>query len=298
MRFPRGRATRQVSLAALVCASLACGTPAASPDAGSAGASAEASVAAAEPPAAGSAKAANTNVFQLGSSTSAKDAGGVSGSKIKPTPTEAAVKLFVVDQQKGPVAGVVVALTGPDGNKLFAAETDTDGYTELLVPIGKKYEITYLSLGRKDIAASVDVAHEPMQNIKLTLRFKRFEPEPGQAGGPPRFVLQGVEFDTAKATIRPESFPRLDQVVEFLTHKKSARIEISGHTDNVGKPATNKQLSQQRAEACRDYLVKKGIDKSRIEAVGHGDEKPLAPNDTPEGRQKNRRIEATELGSK
>jgi OmpA-OmpF porin, OOP family len=80
-----------------------------------------------------------------------------------------------------------------------------------------------------------------------------------------------------------------------MTHKKSARIEVSGHTDNVGKKKDNKRLSQKRADAVRAYLVSKGIDASRIDTIGYGDERPIAPNDTDQGRQKNRRIEATEL---
>ena len=108
-------------------------------------------------------------------------------------------------------------------------------------------------------------------------------------------MLKGVTFDTGKASIRDKSFPRLDTVVEYMTHKKSARIEISGHTDNVGNAKKNKKLSEKRAEACKDYLVSKGIDGGLIEAAGFSDEKPIASNDTDEGRQQNRRIEATEM---
>ena len=118
-----------------------------------------------------------------------------------------------------------------------------------------------------------------------------FEPR----GQIPPFILAGVVFDTAKATLRPESFPKLDVVVEFMKFKKSARVEIAGHTDNVGKPKANKVLSQQRAQACRSYLISRGIDGSRLEAVGHGAELPTASNDTEDGRQKNRRMEAREL---
>ena len=107
--------------------------------------------------------------------------------------------------------------------------------------------------------------------------------------------FDAVEFDTGKATIRKESYPRLDRVVEYMTHKKQSRILITGHTDNVGKKASNKALSENRAQACRKYLVDKGIDGSRVQAKGFGDERPIAPNDTPDGRQKNRRIEAEEI---
>jgi outer membrane protein OmpA-like peptidoglycan-associated protein len=111
----------------------------------------------------------------------------------------------------------------------------------------------------------------------------------------PVFVLDGVTFDTGKASIKPESFARLDGVAEYMTHKKSVKIEISGHTDNVGKPEGNKDLSLKRAQACRKYLVDKGVDGGRITAVGFGDEQPVASNDSPQGRAQNRRIEAKEL---
>jgi OOP family OmpA-OmpF porin len=226
--------------------------------------------------------------FKLQDTHTAKEAHGATASKIKPTRTEAAMKLFVVDKDKGPVKGVVIFLTGPDKTKYYADPTDSEGYTEVLVPVGKTYDITFLSLGRHEIAATVPVADEPSQSVKLTLRYKR-------EGAPKPFILDGVNFDTGKATIRPESFARLDTVVDFMVHKKDARVEISGHTDNVGKAKANKTLSEQRAQACRNYIVSKGIDKKRLDAVGFGDERPIAPNDTDEGRQKNRRIEAKEL---
>ena len=73
--------------------------------------------------------------------------------------------------------------------------------------------------------------------------------------------------------------------------KEDERYEISGHTDNVGKDADNLKLSQERAEAVKAYLVKKGIKASRIVAKGYGATRPVAENTTPEGRQKNRRTE-------
>ena len=226
--------------------------------------------------------------FVLHESDTAKEAHGASSSKIKPTRTSAAMKFVVIDKEKGPIKGVVITLTGPSGTTYYTEETDAEGYAEVLVPVGVKYDVAYLSLGRRDVAATVTVTNEPNQNVKLTLRYKRQPP-------PPPFVLSGIVFDTAKATILPESFSRLDLLVEFMKHKKRARVEIAGHTDNVGKPKANRILSEKRAQACRDYIVAKGIDASRIDALGFGDERPIAPNDTEEGRQKNRRIEAKEL---
>ncbi|HEY6724986.1 MAG TPA: OmpA family protein [Polyangiaceae bacterium] len=279
------------TIATLVLVACGGGQPAASPEAEAAPEAA--SDAAPEPDASTGAAtepgSAEGNSFELKDSDTAKDARGATESKIKPTRTEAAMKFIVVDKEKGPIPGIVVSLSAA-GKTYYTEETDATGYAEVLVPVGQKYDLVYLSLGGKDVAASVPVTNEPNQNIKLTLRYKGYEKEKE-----PRFVLSGVEFDTAKATIRPESLPRLDSVVEYMTHKKSARIEISGHTDNKGNAKTNKTLSEKRAQACRDYLISKGIDGSRIQAVGYGDERPIAPNTTEEGRQQNRRIEATEL---
>ena len=240
----------------------------------------------------------SSDEFVVRTSERSKDERPTTESKIRATKSEAAVKFTVVDKDKGPIRGIVIALTSPDGKKFYTEETNAEGYAEVLVPVGKKYDLLYLGLGRRDIAAKVAVADEPNQNLRLTLRYKRYEP-PASASAPPspepRFVLEGVTFDSGKATLREDSFERLEGVVEYMTHKKSAQIEISGHTDNAGNPKTNKLLSEKRAQACRDYLVSKGIDASRIRAVGYGDERPIATNDSEQGRQQNRRIEATEL---
>lgn len=231
---------------------------------------------------------ADAGSFQLHDTGASKSAKGAHPSKIESTKTEAAMKFFVVEKEKGPVKGVVIVLTAPDGTKYYTDETDDEGYGEVLVPVGQKYEITYLNLGRKDVAANVTVTNEPKQNVKLTLRFTRLPP-------PPPFQITGINFDTGKAVLKSGSYDKLDVVYEFLAHKKSAKVEISGHTDNVGKAKANKTLSQKRAEACRNYLTGKGLEGSRITAIGYGDEKPVAPNDTPENREKNRRIEVIEV---
>lgn len=242
----------------------------------------------------------DANEFQIRDSDTAGEARGVHPTHIESTETEAAVRFFVVDKDEGPIEGIVIKLTAPDGTEYYTLETDAKGFAEVLVPVDAKYDLTYLSLGRRDIKAQVDVPDKPNQDLKLTLRYKRHD-RPGsqaQAGdGSPgaSFVLEGIRFDTGKATLREGSHARLGEVVEYMTHKKSARIEVSGHTDNVGSAASNKTLSRKRAQAVREYLVSQGIDGSRIEAVGHGAEQPIAPNDTEEGRQKNRRIEVTEI---
>jgi outer membrane protein OmpA-like peptidoglycan-associated protein len=111
-------------------------------------------------------------------------------------------------------------------------------------------------------------------------------------------IAKQINFATGKATILKNSFPVLDNLVNLLKEYKDAKIAVEGHTDNVGNRAANKKLSQQRADAIKAYLVKKGIDASRIQAIGYGDERPAdgntdikAGNKTPQQRAANRRVE-------
>lgn len=114
-------------------------------------------------------------------------------------------------------------------------------------------------------------------------------------GCPPPLVLEGVEFDYDKATLRPEAAAILDKTADSLQHWSSANIEVAGHTDNRGSDDYNMKLSEQRAEAVRNYLISKGIAAERLIAKGYGETKPVADNDTDEGRFKNRRVELQRL---
>jgi outer membrane protein OmpA-like peptidoglycan-associated protein/tetratricopeptide (TPR) repeat protein len=106
-----------------------------------------------------------------------------------------------------------------------------------------------------------------------------------------KIALRNIFFDTGKSTLRPESNAELDRLVKLLKDVPSLKIELSGHTDNTGSASLNEKLSQERADAVVAYLVSKGIDKSRLTAKGYGSSRPVASNDTAEGRQLNRRTE-------
>lgn len=245
---------------------------------------------------------ARDDEFQLSTSDTAGQAHGERPSEIEATATHAAMRLFVVDPDAGPIPGIVIKLTAPSGQPYYTGQTDSLGYAEVLVPVGQRYGIEYLSLGRRTTTANVEVAEGPNQDIRLTMRYRRrrgrvIEPPPEAEAEPQQeaFVLDGVLFDSGRATIQAESHSRLDRVVEYMTYTPSARISISGHTDNVGDPRRNQALSEGRAQAVRDYLVSHGIDGDRVDAIGYGDQRPVASNDTEEGRRQNRRIEAVEL---
>ena len=108
--------------------------------------------------------------------------------------------------------------------------------------------------------------------------------------------LYGIYFDVDKAVVRPESDKTLDVVASLLKIDRSLKLEISGHTDSTGDKEHNLKLSQDRAAAVVDVLVKKySIDSARLQAQGYGDSKPVAGNDTEDGRAKNRRVELKKL---
>jgi outer membrane protein OmpA-like peptidoglycan-associated protein len=107
--------------------------------------------------------------------------------------------------------------------------------------------------------------------------------------------LRNIFFETASFDLLPKSTVELDNLARMLGANKDMRIEVGGHTDNVGNDAANQKLSEQRANAVREFLIAKGIDGTRIVAKGYGETKPIATNETEEGRAQNRRTEVTVL---
>ena len=100
-----------------------------------------------------------------------------------------------------------------------------------------------------------------------------------------------ILFNSGDARLLPQSFDVLDEIAAALRNQADGNILVEGHTDNVGKPASNLILSQKRADAVKNYLVQKGLDANRLEAKGYDQEKPVADNSTPEGKAANRRVE-------
>jgi len=101
-----------------------------------------------------------------------------------------------------------------------------------------------------------------------------------------------VEFDFDKSTIKKGYYQDIDDLAQVMKDYPDLSVVIEGHTDSVGTAAYNKKLSQERADAVKKYMVEKGIDANRLKAQGFGEDKPIAGNETEEGRQKNRRVEA------
>ena len=110
-------------------------------------------------------------------------------------------------------------------------------------------------------------------------------------------VVKGINFRRNSADIKASSFPLLKEAVSVFKEYPALRVEISGHTSNEGKRDFNMKLSRKRAEAVKLFLVSAGIDENRIGTVGYGPDKPIADNETKDGKEKNRRIEFRLLGT-
>jgi outer membrane protein OmpA-like peptidoglycan-associated protein len=104
-------------------------------------------------------------------------------------------------------------------------------------------------------------------------------------------ILRNLVFETNKTEILPSSYEELNKVADYLIKHNKNKIELSGYTDNTGKEEDNQKLSEARAKAVADYLINKGILKERISYKGYGSTKPIATNNTEEGKQENRRVE-------
>jgi outer membrane protein OmpA-like peptidoglycan-associated protein len=104
-------------------------------------------------------------------------------------------------------------------------------------------------------------------------------------------AITSLEFETGKAVIVSTSFPALDMLAMMLEDKSDWNLSLEGHTDNVGEDNSNMKLSEDRAKAVSNYLIKKGIAAERIDVKFYGETKPVASNDTDEGRRMNRRVE-------
>jgi outer membrane protein OmpA-like peptidoglycan-associated protein len=164
-------------------------------------------------------------------------------------------------------------------------QTDASGNYFITLPVGKDYAF---NVGRKGylfysdnflmIDRSPDSTYE--KNIPLV---------PIEVNA--TMVLKNIFFDVNKFELKPESRVELDELIRLLNENPTMKIEIGGHTDNVGKPADNLTLSNNRAKAVIDYLTSKNVPVQRLVAKGFGETKPIADNKTDEGRALNRRTE-------
>lgn len=228
--------------------------------------------------------AGNENPAQQGSgpgSNTATDA-------TRPDPV-ALLEGKVIDQKTGrPVQARIVYQTLPDGEEVGEALSDpVTGVYKIVLPLGKKYSMRAITPNFIAEGDNIDLTTGPkgFQEIKG----KEIKLIPIETGAVVR--LNNIFFDTGKSELRPESSPELDRMVTTLNENPKLVIELAGHTDNVGGNEFNLKLSQDRADAVREYFIGKGIEPDRVASKGYGETRPVAANDTDDGRQRNRRVE-------
>jgi outer membrane protein OmpA-like peptidoglycan-associated protein len=164
--------------------------------------------------------------------------------------------------------------------------TDSLGEFVIRLPEKKKYGVEVTAKNYLFFADNINLNQMQINNDTIYHDFYLDKVEIGK-----KVVLENIYFETGSDKLKPESYPELERVVKLLKNNPSIKLEISGHTDNVGSYLANKNLSQARAKSVVDYLVDKGINKNRLKYKGYSFTQPIAPNDTPQGRQKNRRVE-------
>jgi len=154
--------------------------------------------------------------------------------------------------------------------KTYAVQVQKDGYL---------FYSKHISLTEMEVGVPFEIAI-PLQRIKV-----------GE-----KIILNNIFFNSEEYALREESAFELGNVVKLLEKNPSLKIEIGGHTDNSGTEESNRKLSENRAKSVYDYLIKKGVDESRLSYKGYASSKSVADNNTPEGKAKNRRTELTVVG--
>ncbi|MCX6213507.1 OmpA family protein [Spirosoma sp.] len=194
----------------------------------------------------------------------------------------------VVDQITGkPIEARIIYQTLPDGAEAGEATSDPiTGEYKIVLPYGQRYTMRAVAKDFIAEGANIDLT-QPKGYQQIT--DKQLKLIPIEVGSIVR--LNNIFFDTGKSELRPESGPELDRLVTTLNDAPKMTIEVRGHTDNTGSNEINAKLSQDRADAVREYFISKGIEPDRIASKGFGEAKPTATNDTDEGRQQNRRVE-------
>jgi len=209
------------------------------------------------------------------------------GEVAAPETTELAYQIIqgrITDEKGNPLTAEIEVITSV-GDQTYRefAESDADGNYTITIPKGKEFRII---TNKEGFLQRVDNVFAPSgdQPITLNIVLKPLEVEKV-------FVFQNILFDFDKATIKKVSYPIVDEIVVTMLSNPDIKIEISGHTCNIGKEDYNQKLSERRAKAVVDYLISKGVESSRLTWQGYGESKPLNENKTKQDRELNRRVE-------
>ena len=208
-------------------------------------------------------------------------------SRVRPKPVVLVTGKVLHERTNKPLDARIIVEELPSGKEVAIARTDPNtGEFKIVLPAGKKYGFRAIAPAMFELNKYLDLT-DVTDYIEIEDEVLRLQPI--EVGAVVR--LNNIFFEFGKAELLPESFPELNRTAEFLKNNPSIIIEISGHTDNIGSPEYNQKLSERRAKAVADYIISKGINPNRIIVVGYGMTRPIAFNNTEEGRAMNRRVE-------
>lgn len=208
--------------------------------------------------------------------------------------------LSLILNAQSPDAPVTVSVTDPDGvvipndkivfigqktKKKIVGITNANGKFLVQLPVGDTYDIKISAIGDDMDYNSIEIPNIPanakFQNMVISISYWMGD----------SFILSNLNFETGKSYIKSGSYSSLNELVDYMNRKKTLKILVAGHTDNIGAADGNLILSKDRALAVKAYLVKKGILAGRVRTEGYGMNQPIADNSTLTGRAENRRTE-------
>jgi len=193
----------------------------------------------------------------------------------------------IIDTSSGQGIQAKIEIIDNEQNKVTATHlSDTTGRYTIRLQEQKKYGLEITAKDYLFFARTLNLNQEKIRNDTIRKNFTLDKVEIGK-----KVVLENIYFETNSSTLKTTSYPELERVVRLMKDNPGIKLEISGHTDNVGSFLANKRLSEARARSVVDYLVKQGVARSRLTFKGYSFTQPIASNDTPAGRQKNRRVE-------
>lgn len=197
----------------------------------------------------------------------------------------------VFDKKTGEGLPSLVELFEVNSSRMVSRlQTDENGHYLITLPVGKDY---VLNVNRKNYLFYSDHFSLPSNQVDTSF-YVDIPLQPIETGA--SIVLKNIFFDSKKWELKPGSQTELNKVVQLLNDNPALKIEITGHTDNIGNPADNLILSENRAKSVVKYLIANGIAPGRLMSKGYGETRPIAPNNSEENRAQNRRTELKVLG--
>ena len=189
-----------------------------------------------------------------------------------------------------PIEAKIVYERLPDGLEVGITKSNSEtGAYEILLPAGEMYGFRAEADGYIPISENLDLREEDAGDYTVEGKNIFLAPIEERV----TVALNNVFFDFNRSTLKDDSYPELNRVVDLMKERPGMEIQINGHADNTGDGMYNMNLSRRRAQAVSDYLIKNGIDVKRLVVAYFGEMKPTASNDTDSGRQLNRRVEFT-----